>query len=637
MQSYLHLRPEPLQFPALAKSSAPMTRHKQRRALSIYAALYILAAVLVFIISATSAQAFGLGLILPGGGFLLGWEIGSLTLPLFLFIATLTLFTASLALWFATGNVILPPVIWLASAFSATLWQQHTPTTEAHTNPIIWLLFSTVPITILALSLFRIVNTRTGQAQRSRLNQYLASPDAVITRPDPGPCRDELSLSELSRMRLLLDRALQPADSFEGFEWIDQFQTSAVRYQINFVSYALSLAQAQYMPAFDGYLGIAQRNLKTKQENPRIWKYWGLENFWGNLALNGDPIKRDNIMYSGFVSAQLALANNAAPRQHLGGLNCQAKNGTSFDYTNTDIIRTLVAQYNSASYGLLPCEPNWVFPLCNAITATAIRAHDSRYGTLYWDEIKYGFRHALETEFITPDGQFIPFRSNYTGLAAPKIGGAVMQAFPCFFLNSVLPEIAQRQWLVLRKKMEGKNWRRTLWPIDVGNYQYSRASSYAATALAAREMGDDETADLLLNYLDADNPQTVSGGVAHHNKASLWANANAFMARTGRANGLRDLVTKPKNAAQAEPYLASADYAEVLIAKATSIGGVLDIVLHPIGRSGSKTLGLSGLVPNAPYRLNTGGIEAFRADQSGTQTLHVPVHGRTQFQISRIQ
>ena len=643
MQSYLHSRPKLLQFPALAKSSTLITRSKQRRILIIYGALYALATILVFAVSLSGSQAFGLGLIFPGTGYLLGWKIGSLTLPLFLFLGTAILFLASLVLWFATGNVILPPAIWLVSAFCAAFLQRHIPIIDTQANPIIWVLFGIVPISILILSLYRTVSHRAGKEKRARLNEYLASPKAIIPHLISAPYLDELSPADLAHMRLLLDRALQPVEDFEGFEWIDQFQTSAVRYQINFISYALSLAQAQYMPAFGGYLSAAQRNLKAKQENPRIWQYWGLENLWGNLSLDGDPIKRDNIMYSGFVAMQMALTNNAglsANTHDFGGLNCQSKNGKGFSYSNTYIIKALVAQYNGASYGLLPCEPNWVYPLCNAITATAICAHDSRHGTRYWDEIKYAFCHALETEFITPGGQFIPFRSNYTGLAASKIGGAVMQAFPSFFLNAVLPEIAERQWLILRERMDGKSWRRALWPIDVGNYQYSRASSYAATALAAREMGDHETANLLLDYLDNENPKIVTNGIAHHSKASLWANANAFMAKTGRVNGLRDLVTKPQSAAQTAantaPYLACADYAEVLIAKAVNEGDGLEIVAYPANASGYKSLGISGLTPGAPYRIYAGEPEAFRADQDGNQTLHIPINGRTHLHISRI-
>ena len=52
----------------------------------------------------------------------------------------------------------------------------------------------------------------------------------------------ELSDTQMAQMRFFLDRALQPISEFEGFEHLDDFQTAAVRYQINFISYALSLS-----------------------------------------------------------------------------------------------------------------------------------------------------------------------------------------------------------------------------------------------------------------------------------------------------------------------------------------------------------------------------------------------------------
>jgi hypothetical protein len=108
---------------------------------------------------------------------------------------------------------------------------------------------------------------------------------------------------------------------------------------------------------------------------------------------------------------------------------------------------------------------------------------------------------------LTPEGEFVPCRSSRLGFALPQIGGAVGQAFPCFFLNATLPGIARRHWLGLREDLAGPDFRRRLWPIDVGNYRFTRASSYAATAVAARELGDDEVAERLLAALDEDCPR----------------------------------------------------------------------------------------------------------------------------------
>jgi len=631
MQSTLHNNI--LVFPNLISSLGPLTKLRQGRVILIYIALYMVAGATVLALPHSYFAALGHSLVFPGSGFLAGVENSVGRLSLSLFLLSLSVLAVSGFLWFATGNVLLPPVVWVLISVGSGVWHSQKQSMEFELWTTI-VAFSVGPIFIVSLYAYRMLTFKRGRARRTVMNQLL-SQEAPKIDLEIVKDKEELSLSELQDMRLLLDRALQPLDEFEGFEWIDQFQTSAIRYQINFISYALSLAQANYMPAFTGYISQSQMNLKAKQENHRIWKYWYLENLWGNLCGNADPIARDNIMYSGFVGAQLAFARQLDPRNiaSLNGLTCQ--NGTDeFSYSQDEIIRGLVSQYEAAKYGLLSCEPNWVYPLCNAITASAIRAHDAREGTAYWESISAGFRRSLETEFMTPSGQLIPFRSNYTGFAPPQVGGAVMQAFPCFFLNSILPDIAQRQWKALQIDMQGQDWRKKLWPVDVGNYGFSRASSYAATALAAREMGDNNTADLLLEYLEEDCPRVLNDGVAHYSKASLWANANAFMAKINQKNAFQRLVTKPKSEKVLGPYLAHVDPSEVMVAKAKYERGILSIIAYPTNSSGFKQLKLAGLTPHAFYQITSSRLETFKALEDGTQAVNCALNGRTEITIS---
>ena len=264
--------------------------------------------------------------------------------------------------------------------------------------------------------------------------------DAVPAAPRTP--RDEIAHKDLQRMRLLLDRALQPVDRFDGFEWIDQFQTAAVRYQINFMSYALSVAAHVYLPAFESYLATAQRNLVAKQLDHRVWRYWARENLWGNLSTNRDPIARDNIMYSGFLAAQIAFARSGvsicdydAPAT----LRLDQPGPTPICYSLPEIVECLARQYAAAPYGLLACEPNWIYPLCNVMTASGIRAADVQYGTRHWDAIENAFRHHLQTDFTAADGRLMAFRSSLTGFGTPVPGGAILQSLPCLFLNTICP------------------------------------------------------------------------------------------------------------------------------------------------------------------------------------------------------
>lgn len=636
-------RTKPLLFSKLDSNFGKITKCKQNQILAVYCFIYTLSLSIYLVSNSSVINAFAMGLVLPGAGFLYGVKTISLTMSLLFFLATMVFFCLAILIWFATGNVLAAPLVWSTTLLGATFWKSYHPDSVSvlRADYITLIVYSIGPALVLLLIGFRYFGLFLGQTRRMKLNQYLGSNESHNYQSRmlvESSKNNELTLTQLQHMRLLLDRALQPIDSYQGYEWLDQFQTAAVRYQINFISYALSMAQSIYLPAFTGYLDKAQDNLLKKQEDYRIWRYWAMENMWGNLQLSSDPVKRDNIMYSGFVAAQLSYARKAGyvhDATKLKGLNCKSPNNRNFNYSYSEIIKILVKQYLNAEYGLLACEPNWIYPLCNAISATAIRTHDSIYGTTYWDEIQVSFRHALETEFIIPAGQFVPFRSSYTGFAAPQIGGAVMQAFPCFFLNAVLPDIAERQWLCLTRDMTDKSWRRSLWPVDIGNYTFSRASSYAATAAAARELGDDETANLLLQYLNVECPKILIDNVAHYQNASLWANATAFMAQTGTANSLRNIVTEPYESESNQPYLAEADYSDVIVAKTIQEDQSLTIVAYPANKPGQFKLQVGGLRPNTWYQLKPEGRDGntFHTNAHGMENLSILLDGRTTIQI----
>ena len=294
----------------------------------------------------------------------------------------------------------------------------------------------------------------------------------------------------------------------------------------------------------------------------------------------------------------------------------------------------LVRGYVRAGFGLLACEPNWIYPLCNMIAATAIRAGDASEGTDHWQAIGGRFRHALESEFMTADGRFVPCRSTLTGLALPSVGGAVMQAFPCLFLNALFPDLAERQWAAVRHAARYKGWRAAIWPLDVGNYRFSRAAGFAACAAAAVELGDDEAARCLLDHLDEACPATVTGSVAHRPNASLWAHGVELMARCGRAGALRSLVTEPTPYPRPGPFLTNVSYPDLLVAKATRTGGTLHTVLYPGNQPGFKAVTIGGLQPGRRYTVTTYRAQPFTADAAGAAQLNLFVSGRTAMRVA---
>ena len=620
----------------------PRTRSRLARTALIYAGLYGSGLLLVQNAALPGWRAFGLGLMLPGGGFLAYTAGEPLQVYLHLAFAAFALlgFGFGLFLWFATGNVLAAPAIWLLAAVTA-LAMNH-PVDQGGSGRLD--AFALLPPGIaglLALGLVlsivrRAFDRRAGRRNESYLRAHRPAQTELL-RSAAATEPAEMSERDLARLRFLLDRALQPLDRFDGFQWIEQFQTSAVRYQLCFAGYALAFAQAKYLPAFGGYLNRAQRNLIEKQRDHRVWRYWRKENLWGNLRAHADPVPRDNIMYCGFVAAQIAYYQAAsgdlcfaAP----GAFTLQHPGGATFVHDFHTMVAALREGWRSSPFTLMACEPNWVYPLCNGIGATAVMAHDSQFGGRAWPATAPAFRDALLRELTTADGRLVPFRSTYTGIAAPQVGGAVADAFPCIFYSAALPEEATRLWLLAKRDMQqadGTLKHRRFWPIDTGDYRFSRATSYAGVAAAAVQMGDKEVAAQALAALEEACPSRSAGGVIHRARASVWAHAVELMARFGRADGLTSLVSSTP--ARRGPVIAAEAYPDCLPARAHWQGRSLSAVLYPGHGDTSLVLPLEGFTPGAPFRYEGCAEGVGRADGNGKAGIELRLCGRSELTV----
>ncbi len=618
----------PAFFDLTSIGTGPKTRQRLQRSLLIYATVFVLGLALAWGPSPAPLHSFGLGLIMPGGGFLL-WVTGEgfhFASHIALFITALLAFVASLVLWFATGNALLPPIAWIGNTLAAALMAH-----DAQWDGARWWVPLTAITLFTLLFLTNAIQTARGKTKRASRNEILrnAKPTFSLAK------LQELTLEDVQLLRSLLDRALQPLPEFSGFEHLDQYQTAALRYQLNFAGYALSMMQANHAPAFQGYLSKAQENLVRKHQDSRIWSYWARENAWGNMERNADPMARDNIMFTGFVGTQIAMFQGASGRSTFdasGSLSFTRGDGKIFAHDFPGIVQTLDRNLQSSALGFVACEPNWVYPLCNSIGAAAIKFHDADT----WSRRAADFRRALDAEFLDKQGNMVPCRSIYTGLALPSLGGTVVQALPCFFLNATTPDLALRHWLIERDRMLAKgelNLRR-FWPIDVGNYKFSRAASFAATAAAAVELGDNECAQLLLDALDKHCPSVFKAGVRHRPNASLWAHGAELLARCGKTNGFSD-VMEHKNVVSAI-HIADAPYPDVLVASAQGGAGWLECVLYPGAAPKTCRVKIAGLLPLQNYRVRSRSESTLSADAAGCVDVDLMIDARTVLRLEKM-
>lgn len=580
----------------------------------------------------------GLGFVFPGAGFLAHADLcsglGQAGAALMAFAA----FGLALVLWFGTGNILAPPAAWLATAMIAGVTSQGGMRPGAATEVLTGAAAAFALAGLAALCWFL-----AARRQRVRDNAWLADmadkSETVFTAAPACP-QAEMTLEHIQRLRFAIDRALQPVDQFQGFEKRDQFQTAATRYQLNFLAYGIALTQARYTPAFGGYLHNAQIALLDKQRQHTVWKYWRLENLWGNLRRDPDPTARENIMFTGFVALQMALfaaSTGRADFRQAGRFTLVHPNGRRFAHDAHSLVDCMQREFRLADFCLIACEPNWVYPLCNAIGVNAILALDAQAGGQRWQAHARDFRHHLETEFLDGFGRYIPCRSARTGLPFPAIGGAMPLAMPCFFLNPIAPDLARRQWLLLRRRLfdrAGTFRRRAFWPVDTGNYGFSRASAYAATALAAAELGDEQVYAECMRGLDDECPAVLKDGVIHRSRASVWAHGVELMARAGARDAFCGLITAPP--AHGGVRLEGLDYPDVLVASAHADHDALHAVLYAGRDEGPQIVGLAGLVPHSAYRV-TGALEAMvTADAGGMAQLTVMLAGRTAISVRSV-
>jgi hypothetical protein len=618
------------------RARGPVTSARQRRAAAIYVALCAIGLLPALLDLAPGLQAAGLGLWFPGAGFIAcgGWSL--LLLPL-----TAVLFFLALVAWFGSGMVIAPPIVWLGAAALAGL-----ATGGAIWTPALFV----VPALVAACGvLLRRRGERTrakGRAVRAEREAYVA--DAVaraVERAERAPLGDrELSTADLASARYVLDRALQPVGELNGFDRVDQFQTSALRYQINHAGYALSELQCAYTPSFHGYLSQAQRNLIAQYVRRPIWSYWIYETAWGHLNFrNFDPIARDNIMLTGWFGIQVNLyMSSTGDRRYAepGSLPFRLNERTRYDHDSHSLARSVFENFRASAFCLYPCEPNWVYPICNHYGLTSLLLYDRLFETSLVPRVRDRWLASLDTEFTDESGGIVGLRSSLTGLRFPFPGGHLPFAT---FTHCIDPERAWEMWAIARHDLErtltkdASGEARLALPgrgFDFGNYRRGWGGTYAAIQAVAREFGDDEIARAAQRSLDRDGGRVDDRGVAHYDRMSNLSNLSAVLGQIRRRGDFRRAVTEGPPASVFEgPLLSEARYPDVLVARAFSHGDDLELVLHPGAEPGKHTIGVERLRPNAKY-LTRGAQElAFAADARGSATLDLELHGRTPLHI----
>lgn len=615
----------------------PVTSARKRRTLIGYLFFCALGCVPYLIGAPAAWQAAGFGLLFPGAGFISagGWA-------LLLFPLTLLLFGVSLIAWFGSGMIIAPTFLWLGTAALAGSLTGDEITAYGPA--------SAVALVLISAFLIRRRNAKRSAADIALFavrQQYLPGMIEKV-RADAAPRlpqnERELSPADLGGIRYMLDRALQPVEGFNGFDKIDQFQTSAYRYQINLIGYGLALSQCNLTPNFHGYVSQAQRNLVDKYLQKKVWDYWIYETAWGHFNFtNFDPAGRDNVMLTGWLGLQanLYMSNTGDMRYASdGGLPFRLNRSTTYQHSVHTLAKSVHDNFQSSPFGLYACEPNWIYPICNFYGMTSLVIHDRLHGTDYVQPTLPSWLRKLDAEFTDQKGSVIGLRSDLTGMEVPFPTGEIAFAT---MTNSFAPDRAEQMWAIARAEVgslltdglaKGSRLPLPGAGIDTGNYRRGHVGSYASIIQTAHEFGDEEFARVVQDTLDEYGALEERDGVSRFAKGSNQANALAAYARFWRRGDYHNAITNgPPATAFTGPLLTGASYPDVLVAAATSQGEDLRLVLYPGTSQLRQELKVERLKPGRRYQVKGGGEQQITAQPDGSASFTVNLSGRTEVLI----
>ncbi|MDT5348927.1 MAG: hypothetical protein QOH91_2214 [Mycobacterium sp.] len=625
-------------IPERDRPDGPVTTRRLRRTVAVYGALAAAGTAIAITAGRRPIANMGVGLIAPGAGYLSAGKPLSyaLTQPAFL---------ASLGLWLGSGNVLAPLTIWGGTAAASSRHGVRWRAARA-------VVPGAAAAALTAALRIRERGFRQAVKRRDQRNAHLRELGATTAQP-ASPARPvsaaspevgELSADQLALQRYILDRSLQPVGEFAGFDRIEQFQTSSIRYQVTCAGLALAAAQYDYTPAFSGYVNVAQQNLIAKWQERVCWAYWAKESMWGHLRYNPNPVPKDNIMLTGWLGYQLAsYMSNTHDARYLskGSVTFAHPRGRRFEYDFGSITEALLLNFQRSEFTLYPCEPNWIYALCNGFGILPLPIHDRLYGTDYTERILPSFRRGFENEFLSADGRTIGIRSAWTGLTVPAMTSVISDASVIWQLAPLVPDIARRQYEILRHEWVRLNSDGTLsldlsgWDkIDTGNYRRSNISALLWMRAAAAELGDSEVAAAAQLSIDQEAPPTVEDGVRYHPGVSAQGTCGLFLASTARKDSHFNRVNRgmPEQWLNG-PILADADYPEVLVARAVTDGAALDLVLRPGADMARQTLTIGRLRAGQRYR-TPGAVDAeVTADAHGNAYVQVDLEDRHEVRI----
>jgi hypothetical protein len=272
--------------------------------------------------------------------------------------------------------------------------------------------------------------------------------------------------------------------------------------------------------------------------------------------------------------------------------------------------------------------------------AQALKGHDTLHATTHWPAVEPRWRHAVEEEMLTPDGNLPHIRSKYVGLSfdTGEVPGGEYYLTGTNGFVDVAPDLGARAGLLALRGVDTRMAALRELVVD-GELQLDleaapERNTLITTAVpawtrlvgGARAVGEHDVARAALRRMEA-----TCGTGRRWPQRPLHAGVQTLgihlLTRWGTPLSSAALALRGYVAPNG-PVLAEGPWDEVLVTKARCTDGyTLDLALRP-RRAGPvhAPLGFTALQPNQQYRLTTSSdTVALTADDQGRATATVTI------------
>lgn len=380
------------------------------------------------------------------------------------------------------------------------------------------------------------------------------------------------------------------SDVWDGwFRDKSQLGLDSYRYSLAFLGYAAG-ASAYKTPAYTELAGDILDDSIRRMIRKEVWDY--IKTYWKKEPTFPDPVVWENIMYSGHLMQLIALYESLTGDMKYSqkGWDFVWDDKTRIHYDAKKLMKVVYDQVEKDERGGVPCEPDTIFVICNDHPQNAFRLYDAMHGTKFaalggkWE--KWMKENAPLPKMKGKDYLKISYlrdRKMWTaGFGTPGSDGwALAWMYPWISDTGFVC----RGWKTM---FDNSSWRRGKdggWYLRAtavakifGVDDSSGTSFYPLVEAQCIVDGDKARGPEVFTYFEA-----VSGKFADldgdgmkesyyydtEDRTRLWVTANLAAAMVTKGNSLRRMYEKPFFIEhKGEPFLAHADYPNVMVKKA---------------------------------------------------------------------